>query len=331
MIFWICQLLIGLTAITSPFALADPAKPSWSVYVADWGKTTDSAILIENMNEVDTIWMRMFMVLPNGHLNLKWTPNGPVVPIIKKLMANKKRQNFGPIIHNAIGSGFSQPFGLHILKSVDLWLPDLLLMKKKWKFNSLQIDIEELAPEDAIAYEAGVKKIAVFAIKNHLEFSIALHAQTETISKNVGARFQRWSELKLVPGKKIIMGLDYSWASGEPGPIAPTDWLQKIVAQALLFFKPQDLVVTFPLYGYHWRKGKPGESALPGEFSTQITQDKKWKRELIQNEPVYRKEDEVISFEDTESILQKKDALEKLGIQSFAFWKVGGELSKLYH
>ena len=323
------SLLLGCIALLYP-VYSTQAGPTWSSYVADWGSTSDSTVLIENIQKIDTIWMRMFTVLPNGHLNLKWTPSGPVTPVMSKLAKIKKTPNFGPIIHNAVSSGFSATFGRFILKSTDTWLPDLLTLKKKWKFNSLQNDIEELSPEDAVAYEESVKKIAAFAEKNNLHFSIALHAQTETTPKNVGARFQRWSELKQIPVKKIILGLDFSWASGAPGPIAPTEWLQKVVAQALLFFKPQDLVVTLPLYGYHWRKGKPGESALPDELNAEITKDKKWKRDTTQNESVYRKEDEVISFENTESILQKKAVLEKLGIQSFAIWRAGGEHSELY-
>lgn len=306
------------------------AKPTWSAYVADWGNISDSTVLIENIQNVDTVWLRMFSVLPNGHLDTKWNPAGPVTPVLQKLMKIKNGPHFGPIIHNAGANGFSQTFGRLILKSADLWLPEILTLKKKWKFNSLQLDIEEMDPEDAILFEDTVKKVSIFAKKNNLDFSIALHAQTENIPKNVGARFQRWSELKQIPVKKIVMGLDYSWAGGEPGPIAPTEWLQKIVAHALLFFKPQDLVVTLPLYGYHWRKGKLGESALPEEFISKVTQDKKWKRDVIQNESVYRKEEEVISFENTESVLQKKTAIEKLGIHSFAIWRAGGELSNLY-
>jgi spore germination protein YaaH len=316
------------------FGTAAQAKPHWSVYVVDWGYPSDSVLLTQNLKSVDTVWMRMFQVLPNGHLNLKWKPEGPVVRVLEKLAKPKKlithQPDFGPILQNTGPNGFSATLGKLMLASIDTWFPDLVTLQKEWKFTSLQLDIEELLPEDAAVYESGVKKLAQLAQGANLHFVIALHAQTESPSKNQNARFQRWEELKKISVKKNLMALDYSWASGEPGPIAPLEWTERLVTRAKIFFKPQDLMVTLPVYGYHWRKGKAGEPALAEDLKKLIAAEPAWKRDSTKNESVYRKDDEVISFDSTESVREKKSALQKLGIRSFGFWRVGGENESIY-
>ncbi len=310
------------------------APKMWNVYVADWGKDQESDLVVKNISHIKTAWMKMFNVLPDGHLDLKWKPQGPVAIVLKKIQTLKTKPSYGPLLQNYMGGGFSKPYGRHILNTADKWLPDLLESQKIWKFDALQLDVESLDPSDAELFEKASKKIATFCKEHHLNFSIALHAQTEIPSSNEGARFQRWSELKLIPAQKVLLAMDYSWPGGTPGAIAPAAWVNNLAMFAKTFFSAKDLCVTLPLYGYHWRKGELGQSALPAELKTIVLKKSSgWKldAELAKKGTYfYQKNQESISFEDSVSISARRSDLEKLGIQDFAFWKAGGETSTIY-
>ncbi|WP_116995648.1 HAD-IA family hydrolase [Desertimonas flava] len=50
-----------------------------------------------------------------------------------------------------------------------------------------------------------------------------------------------------------VMAYDYSILSGEPGPIAPIDWVERVIDGATeLVGSPEKLVLGIPLYAYNW-------------------------------------------------------------------------------
>ncbi len=50
-----------------------------------------------------------------------------------------------------------------------------------------------------------------------------------------------------------IMAYDYSVPSGEPGPIAPLPWVERVIAgTAAASGDPSKLVLGIPMYGYNW-------------------------------------------------------------------------------
>ena len=65
-----------------------------------------------------------------------------------------------------------------------------------------------------------------------------------------------------------VMAYDYSTASSDPGPIAPLEWVQRIVAGTTAAVDdPSKLVLGVPLYGYNWPTATSGDcpdGAAPG-------------------------------------------------------------------
>ncbi len=65
-----------------------------------------------------------------------------------------------------------------------------------------------------------------------------------------------------------VMAYDYSNASSDPGPIAPLDWVRRIVAGTTeAAGDPSKLVLGVPLYGYNWPVATSGDcpdGRMPG-------------------------------------------------------------------
>jgi spore germination protein YaaH len=65
-----------------------------------------------------------------------------------------------------------------------------------------------------------------------------------------------------------VMAYDYSNSSSDPGPIAPLDWVRRIVAGTTAAAgDPSKLVLGVPLYGYNWPVATSGDcpdGRMPG-------------------------------------------------------------------
>jgi HAD superfamily hydrolase (TIGR01509 family) len=63
-----------------------------------------------------------------------------------------------------------------------------------------------------------------------------------------------------------VMAYDYSNASTDPGPIAPLEWVNRILAGTTAAAgDPSKLVLGIPLYGYNWPTGESGDcDGTPG-------------------------------------------------------------------
>jgi HAD superfamily hydrolase (TIGR01509 family) len=86
----------------------------------------------------------------------------------------------------------------------------------------------------------------------------------------------------LVDGIRV-MAYDYSTASSDPGPIAPLEWVERIVAGTTAAVDdPSKLVLGVPLYGYNWPTatsgdcpdGAPGVTAVTDRMVEKLASDR---------------------------------------------------------
>ncbi len=69
-----------------------------------------------------------------------------------------------------------------------------------------------------------------------------------------------------------VMAYDYSVPSGSPGPIAPLDWVDRVIAgTSAAAGDPSKLVLGIPLYGYNWPVSTTGTCPATAEGVTSVT------------------------------------------------------------
>ena len=69
-----------------------------------------------------------------------------------------------------------------------------------------------------------------------------------------------------------IMAYDYSVASGEPGPIAPLAWVDRVIAgTSAASGDPSKLVLGIPMYGYNWVVGTRGTCPADAEGNISLS------------------------------------------------------------
>lgn len=132
----------------------------------------------------------------------------------------------------------------------------------------------------------------------------------------------------------ILMGYDYSWAGGPPGPVSPLWWLKKVLDYTLSCVPKEKVVVGLPFYGRHWviEGGRPSQGRGVGilaasEILAQPGLHPAWDEEAAC--PVIRfyedDKEHVIFYEDLESLRLKLRLVKEYGIDGVAFWRLGME------
>jgi HAD superfamily hydrolase (TIGR01509 family) len=137
------------------------------------------------------------------------------------------------------------------------------------RFAGIDLDYEQFAFADGRDTWATTRRHWVAFIT---ELSERLHADGRTLTVSVPPVYDAertahsgyWvydyaAIAPLVDGIRV-MAYDYSTASSDPGPIAPLEWVQRIVAgTTAVVDDPSKLVLGVPLYGYNWPTATSGD------------------------------------------------------------------------
>lgn len=177
--------------------------------------------------------------------------------------------------------------------------------------------------------------------------SAKLHNYGKVVSVDVVAKtsekFTGWagvydySELGEVVDYFVIMGYDYAGRLDPPGPIAPKWWVEETIKFAISQgIKPQKIILGIPFYGRWWKGNEQGRGIYYPELKDVMSKynlKKKWDRKA--KAPYFRFKDEngvenVIYFEDEESLSEKLDLVNKYNLAGIAIWRLDGEPDKFW-
>ena len=143
----------------------------------------------------------------------------------------------------------------------------------------------------------------------------------------------------------ILMNYDEHFMGGDPGPIASQDWFTKNLVDALKVIPKDKLICAIGSYGYDWslvkqKKGKPKVdsarsinnqeawlSASDSEAQVDFDSDSLNPHFAYQDEQGKRHD---VWFLDGVTALNQMRAAVKLGINTFALWRLGSEDRSLW-
>lgn len=319
-------LLVSIVLTGARVANASPA----SAWFAPWGALSAVTLQGDNISKWDSIWMVNLKV--DAQSELVFDQHQDFAKIQEQ--GRKYRLKIGPVLHNMGSQGFDISLGRQILRDRASIISKLKVASEKYHFNAINIDIESLGKEDAVAYEAFIAELAR-SLKT-VEISVSLHAKTSDPGENEASHFQRWDHLSKLPVKFVIMAYDYAWSTSAPGPIAPSSWVKSVAQHGLKFFSNNQLSIGLPLYGYYWQKSAKGtwqgEAFLPQDLQRKIVENKLLRLESVKREDGqgFEKAGQAIYFDDSQSLHAKWKMLQELGIKNFAVWRMGGEEQSFY-
>jgi spore germination protein YaaH len=198
-------------------------------------------------------------------------------------------------------------------------------------YDGLDIDYEEVGPADRAPY-----------VRFLTDLGAALHRDGRLLTSTVFAKEsepgeedhnvgQDYAAIAAVCDQVRVMTFDYHYSDSEPGPGAPSDWVERVMAWAVTQVPSRKLILGIVLLGYDWPSGGEGRT-VSFEEATAIARAE---GVAVQHRdpgrsPTFRYTDSAgkaheVWFEDAGSTAVKLDCVQKYDLGGVFFWRLGGE------
>jgi len=119
-------------------------------------------------------------------------------------------------------------------------------------YDGIDLDWESLRAKDKDRFSTFVEDLAQALHAQGKILSIAIHAKTSEPGDWSGAKAEDWSRIGAAVDEFKVMTYDFSGSWSGPGPVAPPDWMDQVIAHAESLVQPSKIMMGVPFYGYDW-------------------------------------------------------------------------------
>ena len=192
--------------------------------------------------------------------------------------------------------------------------------------DGIDVDYERIPATSKANFSAFVSTLGGKLHGIGKKLSVTVYAKTSDVSWN-GAGGEDWPAIAGVADSVKIMAYDYHYSSSDPGPIAPLDWLDKVVTYAQSVIPNSKIMVGLPWYGYDWTSTGNGATASYSSATLVAQNNGVAVEHDVNGEATYSYNGHTVYFEDATSYAKKVDMIKSKhgGIAGFAHWAVGVE------
>jgi peptidoglycan/xylan/chitin deacetylase (PgdA/CDA1 family)/spore germination protein YaaH len=131
----------------------------------------------------------------------------------------------------------------------------------------------------------------------------------------------------------VLLAYDENTPSDAPGPLAAEDWFDEILGRRMAELQPAKTVVCIANYGYDWVEGPDDADTMTFQEVVRATNDLDhditFDRDTLNPHFDYVDDDDKTNhsvwFLDAVTAYNQMRAASKLGVESFALWRLGSE------
>lgn len=279
------------------------------------------------LNELSPFW---YTLTPSGVLSgAAGTGDASVIDT-----AHSQNQKIIPTISNAFDGARVSPVIGDPGRRAQLESSIVALVTQSG-YDGVDLDFENVSASSRGDFTAFVQ-----------ELGAQLHQQGKLLSVTVmpklsepgpasdgGSASQDYAAIASSADRVRIMAYDYHYSGGAPGPVAPADWIDRLLAFATTVIPKEKLVLGVPAYGYDWAPtgaDTHGQSvlfdkamAIAGGTGSAVGIDG------ASAEPNFQYSaggvTHYVWFENAQSLSAKLDLVNKYDIAGIAIWRLGGE------
>jgi spore germination protein len=231
-------------------------------------------------------------------------------------------------------------------------IQNLIALVNDNHYDGVDLDFEGMLAADRALYPEFLKDLAIELHRKHKKLSVCVHAKTKEPGGWDAVIAQDYQAIGLYTDAVRIMGYDYHYAGGEPGAIAPLDWVEKVTQFAITRIPPNKISLGIPIYGINWYDrntagwGNPMVTPLPeikdeeGMFLDAVSLAKQYQQRIQFDESgqshwfTYTDAstgiNRTIWFESHLGFRSRWDLAKHYRVQSISLWRIGGEDPKLW-
>jgi len=217
----------------------------------------------------------------------------------------------------------------HILEDNTLRLKhsrEIVELALKYGVSGVDIDYENLLPEDRILFSRFVSELSSELKKRHLALSVTVQPKTRN-RPSLGNGAMDWSEICQHADRLQIMLYNLHGKKTVPGPLATVDWISDVLEYAKNQCKPGTIVPILKVSGMYWEPN--GVTAV--QYDQAVSLKKRHKafleREKTSQVPFFsyklNKDAGVVYFEDALSLKIKINRIFSMGFNKVVFWSLG--------
>lgn len=204
---------------------------------------------------------------------------------------------------------------------------EILALARRLGVSGIDIDYENLSFEDRAAFIRFIASLSLRTRDAGVSLSVTVQPKTREV-RSSGPGAMDWSGLcPFVDRLQVMLYNLHSGASG-PGPIATPEWIENVLAFAILECPASRVVPAVKLSGMDW-----GPARVQGIQYQQAMELARRQKVPISRDPngcpwfTYPGPDgrHTVFFEDAESIEGKLRTVDRLGFDRVILWSVGRE------
>lgn len=219
-------------------------------------------------------------------------------------------------------------------------------------YDGVDLDFEGMLAADRELYPKFLKELGAELHRYHKKLSVCVHAKTKEPGGWDAVIAQDYQAIGEYADTVRIMGYDYHYAGGEPGAIAPLDWVEKVMQFAVTKIPPDKISLGIPIYGINWYNrntsawGTSSISPLPvikdeeGMFLDAVSLARQYHQQIRFDEPgqshwftytdISTGINRTVWFESHLGFRSRWEMAKHYRVQSISLWRIGGEDPKLW-
>jgi spore germination protein YaaH len=328
-------------------------------WIPEWASGTGLLSLKNNYNELKCISPVLYELNNDGTLKNVSPSNLKLIVEFAKSKNIKIYPTIAMMDHNIFTSVLQND------ENLERHINQILEFVLKGEYDGVDLDYESTKYSDNDKYQYFIKSLYSKLHENSKKLIITVLSKwgdnIEYPSLKETRKVQDWSFLSNYADQIRIMAYDYTYMRAKlPGPIAPIDWIERIIQYAKTQIPDEKIVLGVHLYSYQWAVASENKAlldSLPFEFAydyminsydekanvssyeyetvQRIIKDNKG--ELLGNQGenvyIYQKyindtrmyENRVLVFIDQKGVLLRKKLASQYNIYGICYWRIGNE------
>ena len=120
------------------------------------------------------------------------------------------------------------------------------------EFDGIQIDYEDLPADDRDSFSAFVTELgdAIHGIGKVLY--VTVHVKEDDAGYDARNKSQDYAAIGKAADLVCLMAYDWHWSTGPSGPIAPYDWVDRVLRYSVTQIPANKILLGVGLFGYDW-------------------------------------------------------------------------------
>jgi spore germination protein YaaH len=206
---------------------------------------------------------------------------------------------------------------------------ELVELAVEHDYDGIDIDYENLRARDRSQFTRFVERLASALHAEGKLLTAAVHPKASDEGDDERNEAQDYNAIGAAVDQLRVMTYEYSWETSPPGPGAPTDWVEEVIAWTVTQVPREKVVLGVVLLGYDWTEGR-GTTVDFEQAQARADEHRAIVRRAPDGTPWFRYRDSSgrlheVWYEDAASAKAKLELVSEYGLGGVFFWRLGGE------